>query len=111
MVNGVHSLQRPPPPLCPTAPHHSLPQDLDARLIVWKRVVDMNDRALRKITIGLGGIANGGDTSFATHFVTIMGARGHDTRGNFVTAGSGLIGSAALHRGRAPTVPSSPETW
>jgi formate--tetrahydrofolate ligase len=32
---------------------------IDARLIQWKRVVDMNDRALRKITIGLGGTANG----------------------------------------------------
>ena len=32
---------------------------IDPRLIQWKRVVDMNDRALRKITIGLGGTANG----------------------------------------------------
>lgn len=33
--------------------------NFDPRLITWKRVVDMNDRALRKITIGLGGTANG----------------------------------------------------
>ena len=33
--------------------------NLDARTILWKRVIDMNDRALRKITIGLGGTANG----------------------------------------------------
>jgi len=32
---------------------------LDGRTIVWKRVIDMNDRALRDITIGLGGTANG----------------------------------------------------
>jgi formate--tetrahydrofolate ligase len=32
---------------------------IDSRLIQWKRVVDMNDRALRKITIGQGGAANG----------------------------------------------------
>ncbi|MEE9438506.1 MAG: formate--tetrahydrofolate ligase [Saprospiraceae bacterium] len=32
---------------------------IDARTIVWKRVMDMNDRALRNITIGLGGTANG----------------------------------------------------
>jgi formate--tetrahydrofolate ligase len=32
---------------------------LDPRTIVWKRVMDMNDRALRQITIGLGGTANG----------------------------------------------------
>ena len=33
--------------------------NLDPRLIYWKRVMDMNDRALRNITIGLGGTANG----------------------------------------------------
>lgn len=32
---------------------------LDPRRIYWKRVMDMNDRALRKITIGLGGTGNG----------------------------------------------------
>ena len=32
---------------------------LDPRKIYWKRVIDMNDRALRQITIGLGGIGNG----------------------------------------------------
>ncbi|MBK6889518.1 MAG: formate--tetrahydrofolate ligase [Sphingobacteriales bacterium] len=32
--------------------------NIDPRTIVWKRVMDMNDRALRKITIGLGGTAN-----------------------------------------------------
>lgn len=33
--------------------------NIDPRSIVWKRVMDMNDRSLRKITIGLGGTANG----------------------------------------------------
>lgn len=33
--------------------------NLDPRTIVWKRVMDMNDRALRNIVIGLGGPANG----------------------------------------------------
>jgi len=33
--------------------------NLDARTISWKRVMDMNDRALRDIVIGLGGTANG----------------------------------------------------
>ncbi len=32
---------------------------LDSRRIRWKRVVDMNDRALRDINIGLGGVNNG----------------------------------------------------
>ncbi|MGR3496994.1 formate--tetrahydrofolate ligase [Citreimonas sp.] len=33
--------------------------DIDIRRIVWRRVVDMNDRALRQITASLGGVANG----------------------------------------------------
>ena len=32
---------------------------IDPRLIQWKRVIDMNDRALRKVTVGMGGTANG----------------------------------------------------
>jgi len=33
--------------------------NIDPRTILWKRVIDMNDRSLRDITIGLGGTANG----------------------------------------------------
>ncbi len=33
--------------------------EIDERRIVWKRVMDMNDRALRDIVVNLGGIANG----------------------------------------------------
>ena len=33
--------------------------NIDITKIIWKRVVDMNDRSLRKIVIGLGGSANG----------------------------------------------------
>ena len=33
--------------------------DIDPRTIVWKRVMDMNDRSLRHIVIGIGGTANG----------------------------------------------------
>ena len=39
--------------------HHGNVLRIDPRLITWKRVVDMNDRALRKITVGMGGTANG----------------------------------------------------
>lgn len=39
--------------------HQGNPLDIDVRTIVWKRVVDLNDRALRHITIGLGGKTNG----------------------------------------------------
>ena len=33
--------------------------EIDVRRVQWKRVVDMNDRALRQITASLGGVANG----------------------------------------------------
>ena len=39
--------------------HHGNALQLDTRKITWQRVVDMNDRALRQITIGMGGPANG----------------------------------------------------
>ncbi|MBP6722886.1 MAG: formate--tetrahydrofolate ligase, partial [Bacteroidia bacterium] len=33
--------------------------DIDPRTVAWKRVMDMNDRALRNIVVGLGGKAGG----------------------------------------------------
>ncbi|MYA66651.1 MAG: formate--tetrahydrofolate ligase [Gammaproteobacteria bacterium] len=39
--------------------HWNANPDLDPRRITWRRVVDMNDRALRQTTIGLGGTAHG----------------------------------------------------
>jgi formate--tetrahydrofolate ligase len=39
--------------------HHGNELQLDSRRISWKRVMDMNDRSLRKITLGQGGPANG----------------------------------------------------
>ena len=33
--------------------------EIDTRRVVWRRVVDMNDRALRQITCSLGGVSNG----------------------------------------------------
>ncbi len=39
--------------------HQGNTLNIDVRRIQWKRVVDMNDRALRNIVIGLGGHANG----------------------------------------------------
>jgi len=39
--------------------HHSNALRIDLRRITWRRVMDMNDRALRDITIGLGGPGNG----------------------------------------------------
>ena len=34
-------------------------QEIDIRRIAWKRILDMNDRALRQIVCNLGGVANG----------------------------------------------------
>jgi len=39
--------------------HHGNALGIDVRRVTWKRVVDINDRALRDITVGLGGPANG----------------------------------------------------
>ncbi len=39
--------------------HHGNALGIDVRRIAWKRVVDLNDRALRRVTVGLGGPANG----------------------------------------------------
>jgi formate--tetrahydrofolate ligase len=39
--------------------HHSNSAALDLRRVTWRRVMDMNDRALRSLTLGLGGPANG----------------------------------------------------
>ena len=38
--------------------HHRNRLDIDPRRILWKRALDMNDRALRDIVIGLGGTGN-----------------------------------------------------
>ena len=39
--------------------HQGNKLDIDVRRVQWKRVVDMNDRALREVTVGLGGVSNG----------------------------------------------------
>src|SRR5687767_13336243 len=39
--------------------HHGNELGIDVRRIAWKRVMDMNDRALRDITVSLGGPGNG----------------------------------------------------
>ena len=39
--------------------HHGNALGIDVRRVTWKRVLDMNDRALRDITIALGGPGNG----------------------------------------------------
>ena len=39
--------------------HQGNELDIDARTITWKRCLDMNDRALRQVVVGLGGKVNG----------------------------------------------------
>ena len=39
--------------------HFSARPAVDSRQITWRRVLDMNDRALREITSSLGGVSNG----------------------------------------------------
>ena len=39
--------------------HHGNALGIDVRRVQWRRVVDMNDRALRSLAVGLGGVANG----------------------------------------------------
>ncbi len=39
--------------------HHGNELGIDVRRVTWKRVVDMNDRALREIVVSLGGFGNG----------------------------------------------------
>src|ERR1700694_573059 len=39
--------------------HHGNNLNIDVRRVAWKRVVDMNDRALRDIVVSLGGVGNG----------------------------------------------------
>jgi len=39
--------------------HHGKSPGLDPRRIAWRRTIDISDRALRQITVGLGGVSNG----------------------------------------------------
>src|SRR5262245_15754464 len=52
--------------------HHGNPLGLDTRHITWPRTMDMNDRALRSIVVGLGGM-NGGPTR-EERFVIVPGS-------------------------------------
>ncbi len=39
--------------------HHGNPLEIDPRRVLWRRVIDLNDRALRQVIIGLGGVLQG----------------------------------------------------
>ncbi len=55
-VTSAHNLLS---ALLDNAIHHGTGPRLDPRRTVWRRVLDMNDRALRDIVVGLGGRPNG----------------------------------------------------
>src|SRR5260370_4300101 len=40
--------------------HHGNPLGIDVRQVAWKRILDVNDRALRNVIVGLGGRTDGG---------------------------------------------------
>ncbi len=58
--------------------HQGNALNIDSRRVVWKRVMDMNDRALRNINVGLGGTANsiprecGFDITVASEVMAIL---------------------------------------
>ena len=52
--------------------HHGNASGLDVRRITWPRTIDMNDRALRHLVVGLGGITAG--PAREDHFVIIPGS-------------------------------------
>jgi formate--tetrahydrofolate ligase len=52
--------------------HHGNALGIDTRRVLWPRTIDMNDRALRNIIVGLGGV-NGGPTR-EERFVIIPGS-------------------------------------
>ena len=56
-------------------------EELDARRVQWRRVVDMNDRALRDVVASLGGVANGfpRQTGFDITAVSYTHLRAHET--------------------------------
>lgn len=55
-VTSAHNLLS---ALVDNALHFGAPVHIDARTVTWPRVLDMNDRALRHVVVGLGGKANG----------------------------------------------------
>ncbi len=65
--------------------HHGNELRLDVANLFWPRAVDMNDRALRRITVGLGGKANGVERE----------------SGFVITAASEIMAILALSRSRA----------
>ena len=69
--------------------HHGNALGIDLRRITWRRVMDMNDRALREITVGLGGPGN----ELAHHEVPLVVSR-HWSDGG---AGAEELARAVVH--------------
>ncbi len=65
--------------------HHKNRLGIDPQSILWPRVVDISDRAIRRVVIGLGGRENG--VPRETEFVITVGVRGHGGAGPGLRSG------------------------
>jgi formate--tetrahydrofolate ligase len=59
--------------------------DIDLRRVTWRRVVDMNDRALRQITASLGGVSNGFPREAGFDITVASEVMGHLPQGERLT--------------------------
>ena len=90
---------------------HGNPHKIDALRVGWKRALDMNDRALRAITLGQGGRANGYpresgfDITAASEVMAILAVRATCT-----TCASGSARSRSPTPSTAASKPSRPRT-
>ena len=80
---------------------HGNPHKIDALRIGWRRAIDMNDRALRQIVLGLGGRPNGYPARNRLRHHRRLGGDG-DPRGGAGPAGSSPP-ARRDHRRRTPT--------
>ena len=87
--------------------HHGNELGIDPRRIVWSRVMDMNDRALRQIIIGLGGINNAMPRE--TGFDITVASRGDGHLLPLRVAGRAAGAAGADHRRPTPAT-SKPVT-
>ena len=97
---------------------HGNPHEIDALRIAWRRAVDMNDRALRQIAVGLGGRANGYpretgfDITAASEVMAILAVSRdlHDLRRRLAKHHRRLLATTAPSRSR-PRTSAPPARW
>ena len=82
--------------------HHGNALGFDLRRIVWKRVMDMNDRALRDIVIGLGGPAQRHAARERLRHRGRLGDHGHPVPGHQPGRPEGAAGAHRRRRDERP---------